>query len=62
MGNLKDHAVNFIDAKKESQELVSELKSLRIDEKTVIQVPREKCNEKYRQEWIERMNAKQYRL
>jgi len=61
MGNLKDYAANFITAKKEANEpIIIGLKSLRINEKTIIQVPAHKCNEEYRQEYIERMKSKQY--
>jgi hypothetical protein len=62
MGNLKDFTENFITAKKEPKFLVigGELKSLRINQNTIIQVPESKCNEEYRQEYLERIKSKQY--
>jgi len=64
MGNLKDYAVNFITAKKEIVEpefIVidpqREYRSLRIDRNTVIQVPAEKCNEEYANQYRERMKS-----
>jgi len=65
MGNLKDYTANFITAIKETKDpkfivIGGELKSLRINHNTIIQVPAEKCTEAYRQEYIERMKSKQY--
>jgi len=62
MGNLKDYTANFITAIKETNEpeIIGEMKSLRINHNTIIQVPAEKCNEAYRLEYLERIKSKQY--
>lgn len=36
------------------REVERKLCPLRIDERTVLMVPREKCNEEYRREWMRR--------
>ena len=67
MGNLKDYAENFITAKKEIIEPEffvidpqREYRSLRINHNTIIQVPPEKCNEEYANQYRERIKSKQY--
>jgi len=62
MKNLKDNKKNFITSIRDPEFIVigAELKSLRINHNTIIQVPEEKCNEAYRQEYLEKIKSKQY--
>lgn len=53
---LKDKATRILNKLKAIEEK-SDKVSLRIDQRTIILVPRHKCTEEYRQEYIKKLNS-----